>query len=144
MSDLMAPIYLRRPTVMQLKICVVEDNIIVADLLCSMLNNCGYAVTEPALSYHMALQIIESEKPDLLLLDIDLAGEKDGIDLAWKIKDEYRLPFAFITAQNDDGTIQKAQLTHPFGYFLKPVNQQLLVEAIEDGYQLFQSDTSVG
>ena len=51
---------------MQLKICVVEDNIIVADLLCSMLLKYGYAVTEPALSYHMALQIIESEKPDVL------------------------------------------------------------------------------
>lgn len=128
---------------MQLKICVVEDNIIVADLLCSMLLNSGYAVTEPALSYHMALQIIESEKPDLLLLDIDLAGEKNGIDLAWKIKEEYQLPFAFVTAQNDDGTIHMAQQTHPFGYFLKPVNQQLLADAIVKGYQHFQSDESV-
>ena len=123
----------------QLKICVVEDNIIVADLLCSMLKKIGFSVTEPALSYHMALQIIHEEKPDLLLLDIDLSGEKTGIDLAWKIKTDFNLPFAFITAQNDENIKKQAELTRPFAYLRKPVDRDLLLQTIETGYDNYHN-----
>ncbi|HMS97948.1 MAG TPA: response regulator [Saprospiraceae bacterium] len=129
---------------MPLKICVVEDNIIVADLLCSVLLHFGYSVTEPALSYNMALLIIEKENPDLLLLDIDLSGEKNGIDLAWKLKNELHLPFAFVTAQSDNATFLKAQETDPFAYLLKPVDQELLVNSIESGYQQFFKHSTYG
>lgn len=127
---------------MQLKICVVEDNIIVADLLCSVLTKYGYAVTEPAISYYNAIHIIEDEKPDLLLLDIDLNGEKDGIDLAWKLKNEFHLPFAFITAQFEQSIVLKAQQTEPLAYLLKPVDYELLNKTIASGYSSFLNNKS--
>lgn len=122
---------------MPLKICVVEDNIILADLLCSSLEKSGYVVTEPALSYNTAIKVIENEKPDLLLLDIELSGEKNGIDLAWKLKNDFQLPFAFVTAQNDKSIVAEAQLTEPLAYLLKPIDYDLLNNTIVSCYEVF-------
>jgi len=65
-----------------LKIGVVEDEIIIAQNLCSTIKKIGYDVSRPAASFSQAIEMIESEKPDLVLLDIQLKGSKDGIDLA--------------------------------------------------------------
>ena len=82
----------------KIKIGVVEDELIIADSICSTLRQLGYDTTEPATSYTEALSMIENEKPDLMLLDINLAGSKDGIQLAAEIKARYDLPFIFLTA----------------------------------------------
>ncbi len=80
----------------KIKIGIVEDEAIIADNLSNTLTQLGYDVAEPATSYAEAITMIETEKPDLLLLDIQLKGKKDGIDLAMKIKEDYHLPFIFL------------------------------------------------
>ena len=113
------------------KIGVVEDEIVVADHLCSLLENLGYEVTEPAISYSEAIQLLEEEKPDLMLLDIQLSGRRDGIDLAWKIREDYGIPFIFLTANADVATVTRAKKVEPPAYLVKPFNKDDLYTSIE-------------
>lgn len=115
----------------KLKIGVVEDEVIIADHLVEILVKLGYEVAEPAGSYGEAIQMIEDEKPDLLLLDIQLKGKKDGIDLGKKIKEDYHLPFIFLTANADSATVERAKNVNPSSYLIKPFTKEDLYTAIE-------------
>jgi DNA-binding LytR/AlgR family response regulator len=115
----------------KIKIGIVEDEAIIADNLSNTLINLGYDVAVPAASYAEGILMIENEKPDLLLLDIQLKGKKDGIDLAWKIKEAYKLPFIFLTANADAATVQRAKLVTPPAYLVKPFTKDDLYTSIE-------------
>ncbi len=115
----------------KIKIGIVEDEVIIADHIADILVKLGYDVTEPAGSYAEAIQMIEDEKPDLLLLDIQLRGKKDGIDVATKIKDNYHLPFIFLTANADIATVERAKKANPASYLIKPFTKDDLYTAIE-------------
>jgi DNA-binding LytR/AlgR family response regulator len=115
----------------KIKIGVIEDEVITADSLCSTLYQLGYDVTEPAASYAEALVMIEEDKPDLLLLDIQIKGKRDGIDLAMKINETNSIPFIFLTANADEATVQRAKLAAPGAYLLKPFTHNDLYTAIE-------------
>ncbi|WP_052594485.1 response regulator [Aureispira sp. CCB-QB1] len=126
----------------KIKILVVEDEMIIADNICSILEELGYDVLEPAISYTEALEILEAEKPDLALLDIQLAGRRDGIDLAWKIKDEYEIPFIFLTSNADPATVERAKKVSPPAYLLKPFDKNDLYTSIEIAlYNYSQNNT---
>lgn len=115
----------------KLKIGIVEDEIIIADNLAEILTKLGYEVTEPVASYTEAIKMIEEERPDILLIDIQLKGKKDGVDLATKIKDSYQLPFIFLTANADAATVLRAKKTNPASYLIKPFTKDDLYTAIE-------------
>lgn len=115
----------------KLKIGVVEDEVIIADNLCAILISLGYEVAEPVATYEEALFMIRNEKPDLLLLDIQLAGKRDGIELAMEINREERIPFIFLTANADVATVQRAKEAEPAAYLVKPFNKNELYAAIE-------------
>ena len=115
----------------KIKIGVVEDEVIIADSICASLRQLGYDTTEAAASFTEALEIIEQEKPDLMLLDINLAGSKDGIQLAAEIKLRYDLPFIFLTANSDSATIERAKAVEPPAYLVKPFNKNELFTSIE-------------
>jgi len=115
----------------KIKIGVVEDEVIIADGICAVLLQLGYDTAEPATSYAEALEMIANEKPDLLLLDIHLAGNKDGIQLAAEIKKTYGLPFIFLTANSDKATIERAKMVEPPAYLVKPFNKNDLFTSIE-------------
>ena len=115
----------------KIKIGVVEDEVIIADSICAVLRQLGYDTTEPATSYSESLDMIEREKPDLLLLDINLAGSKDGIQLAADIKARYDLPFIFLTANSDSATVERAKAVEPPAYLVKPFNKNELFTSIE-------------
>ncbi|MBI9059943.1 MAG: response regulator [Labilibaculum sp.] len=115
----------------KVKILVVEDEIIIADNICNILENLGYEVLEPAINYTEAIETIENEKPDLAILDIQLAGKKDGVDLAWTIKEDYDIPFIFLTSNADPATIEKAKKADPPAYLVKPFNKDDLYTSIE-------------
>ena len=80
----------------KIKVGIVENDMIIAQGIADALTQLGYAATEPAVSYTEALEMIARERPDILLLDIRLSGRKDGIDLAWKIREDYNLPLFFL------------------------------------------------
>lgn len=114
-----------------IKVGIVEDEMLIAQGIAQTLNGLGYETTEPAISYTEAVGMIVSEKPDIVLLDIQLKGHKDGIDLARTIKEEYNIPFIFLTANADTATVARAKEINPHAYLVKPFNKSELYAAIE-------------
>lgn len=110
---------------------IVEDEAIIAEGIIMALESLGYKTTEPAINYTEALKMIERDKPDLVLLDIQLSGSKTGIDVAQKIKDEYDLPFIFLTANGDHMTIDAVKKLDPPAFLVKPFNKKELFASIE-------------
>jgi len=110
---------------------IVEDEMLIARGIEKSLRELGYTPTSPAVSYTAAVKMIEEEKPDILLLDIVLSGHKDGIDLAWKVKEDYDIPFIFLTANCDAATVERAKKASPPAYLVKPFNKDELYTSIE-------------
>lgn len=115
----------------KVKIVVVEDEIIIADHLCETLENLGYEVFEPAISYTEGRELIETMRPDIAILDIHLSGKKDGIDLAHYIRENLDIPFIFLTSFADKATLERAKQVNPPAYLIKPFNKEELYTSIE-------------
>ena len=109
------------------KILIVEDEVIVADSIKNNLKKHGYRVASLAASGEMALQIAEKENPDLVLMDIVLKGELDGINAADQIHKKFGIPVIFLTAYSNNEIFQSAKTTEPFGYITKPFDDKQLV-----------------
>jgi DNA-binding LytR/AlgR family response regulator len=110
---------------------IVEDDFVIAHELKLTLEKLGYQ-THPVL--HQAEDLLEAldEFPtDLVLLDIDLAGDLDGVDIAPKLKTEYQIPFVYLTAKVDTATLSRAALTEPDGYLVKPFREDELKAMLE-------------
>ncbi len=116
---------------LSVKIGVVEDEMIIAASIVSTLKKLNYKVSTPASGYAEALEIIEKEQPHLLLLDINLGGQKDGIDVAEFVRANYQLPIIFLTANSDIATVQRAKTVKPNAYLLKPFTKDDLFASIE-------------
>ena len=114
-----------------LKIGIVEDELLIAANLSNTLQNIGYAVTQVASTYNEAVNMLHFEKPDLVLLDINIKGPKDGIAVAMYIKENYDIPFIFLTAFADTATLDRAKETEPNAYLIKPFSKEDLYTAIE-------------
>ncbi|MCC6372858.1 MAG: response regulator [Bacteroidia bacterium] len=110
---------------------VVEDEMVIADTICLNLRKLGYTTTTTSPSYARAIKMMEEEKPDLMLVDINLGGEKDGIDLAKHIRQHYPIPIIFLTANSDAATLERAKQVNPDGYIVKPYKKSDLFAAIE-------------
>jgi diguanylate cyclase (GGDEF)-like protein/PAS domain S-box-containing protein len=112
------------------RIFVVEDEMIVARDLQRTLIRLGYEVTGLAASGEEALARVAAQPPDLVLMDIHLAGEMDGIAAAQQIHLRHSLPVVFLTAHSDEATFQRAQITEPYGYITKPFEERELEIAL--------------
>jgi DNA-binding LytR/AlgR family response regulator len=110
---------------------IVEDEMVIARTIESSLDDLGYDHCGPATTYGEALELLETERPDLLLLDINLGSKKDGIDVAEKINLLYKIPFIFLTANSDLATIERAKKVKPYAYIVKPFSKEELFAAIE-------------
>jgi PAS domain S-box-containing protein len=113
------------------RILVVEDEFIVAKEIEMRLTAMGYQVAASALKADEALKLAEQHRPDLVLMDIRLQGEMDGITVAEKIRERFHLPVIFLTAYSEDTTLERAKLAEPYGYILKPFEERELKSAIE-------------
>ena len=112
------------------KILIVEDEAIVALHEEENLKNMGYTVVGKASSGEEAIRKAEETQPDLVLMDIVLKGEMDGIETAGQITTRFNIPVVYVTAYGDETTLQRAKLTEPFGYILKPFKERDLHVAI--------------
>jgi CheY-like chemotaxis protein len=113
------------------KIMIVEDEWITADDIRMSLQSLGYTVSSVVSSGEEAIQKAEKDKPDLVLMDIMLKGEMDGIEAASQIRSCYNIPIIYLTAYADEKILERARITEPFGYIVKPfVNEDLKI-AIE-------------
>jgi PAS domain S-box-containing protein len=110
---------------------VVEDELIVAEDLTHWLTSLGYIVTARAATAHEAVQLCEGSPPELVLMDILLPGNMDGIQAAEIIRKRFDIPVVYITASSDEATLSRAKVTEPFGYILKPFDERGLYSTIE-------------
>ncbi len=115
----------------EVSILVVEDEAIVADDLRVTLEGLGYTVLAAVSSGEEAIQTAVELQPNLVLMDIGLKGDIDGIEAAEKIRIRCDIPVVFLTAFADDETLRRAKVTEPFGYLLKPFKEQGLHSTIE-------------
>ena len=107
-------------------ILVVEDEIIVAKNIQNRLEQLGYTVSAVISSGEDAIKKAEEIHPDLILMDIKLDGEMDGIEAAKHIHNHFDIPIIYLTAYADDATLQRAKVTEPYGYIVKPFEEREL------------------
>ena len=113
------------------RILVVEDEGLVAEDIARILRNFGYDVLAIVSSGEEAVKIAEVVLPDLVLMDIMLEGDMNGIDAAGQIYSRFDIPIVYLTAYGDEDGLHKAKKTGPFGYMLKPFEERDLYNSIE-------------
>ncbi len=118
------------PPVNPYQILIVEDEFVVANDLKLTLSEAGYSVIGIANAVDKAEVLMEKQKPDIVLLDIYLKGEKTGIDLAKQLE-EVNIPFIYISANDNQGVLEEVKATKPSGYIVKPFRDQDLLTTLE-------------
>ncbi len=114
-----------------IRILIVEDNVIIADDMQSMLEEIGYEIVDNVIVYEQAEEVLKTQQVDLVLIDIILASDRTGIDLGKHIREKYDIPFIFVTSNSDRATVESAKTVKPNGYLVKPFEQQDLYTSIE-------------
>lgn len=114
-----------------IKILVVEDERIIAMDIRNSLMRMGYEVLGIVSSGEKALEKVQQVKPDLVLMDIVLKGDMDGIEAGEKILHEFNIPVVYLTSHTDPSTLERATKTNPFGYVVKPFEERDLHTTLE-------------
>lgn len=125
------------------RVLLVEDEAVVALDIRNRLNSLGYEVVGIVASGEEALNVVESLSPDLILMDIMLDGEMDGIETAAAIKDRHNIAIIYLTAYADAETLQRAKITEPFGYIIKPFEDRELSTTIEMALYKFRMESQL-
>lgn len=115
----------------RLRILIVEDEQLIAESLSEILECLNHEVVGVASSADKALELVESESPDIVLLDIQIDGDKDGVYVADLINEVYNIPYIFTTAFADPQTLQRAKEKCPYGYIVKPYGIKDIHAALE-------------
>lgn len=116
---------------MQQRVYLVEDEPIIASGIVRKLEQLGYVVAGQSSSGEAAVRFVDSNPPDLVLMDIKLEGRMDGVEAAAEIRKRHDIPIVFLTAFADEATLQRATQQEPFGYIVKPFTDRELSGAIE-------------
>lgn len=124
------------------KILIVEDEMIVAEEMADALRLLGYQVPAILPSGEQAIEIVSELQPDLVLMDINLQGDVDGIEAAETIRDSFQTPVVFLTAYADPKTLERAKATEPFGYLIKPFEERELQTTIEIALRRNEAETA--
>ncbi|WP_414529577.1 ATP-binding protein [Nodularia chucula] len=129
-----------KPSIQTVRVLIVEDEYILAINLQESLETLGYTVVDIADSAVLAITKAEELRPNLILMDIRLRGEGDGIQAAEKIWREFQIPVIYVTGHSDKSTVERATLTSPFGYIIKPIKEQELYVAIETALNRYERE----
>jgi PAS domain S-box-containing protein len=113
------------------RILIVEDETLIAKDLAGSLEFLGFEITETASTGEQALRIVEEFTPDLILMDIKLNGELDGIETAERILSRFDIPIVYLTAYTEEDVFERAKRTEPYGYIAKPFAEMDLRNTIE-------------
>ena len=114
-----------------IKILLVEDDWIIAKEITLSLQDMGFEPVGTIDSGEEAIRQMPVLQPDLVLLDIGLSGDMTGIDTARQLKQQFKVPYIFLTALADQSTLEQAKLTEPYAYLVKPVSPESLYSSIE-------------
>ena len=115
----------------QTNVLVVEDESIVSKDIQLSLKKLGYHVVGAASTGEQAVLLAQQHMPDIILMDIMLKGEMNGIEAADTIRKETNIPVIFLTAYADESTLAKAKVTQPYGYIIKPFKEIDIHTSIE-------------
>jgi two-component system, LytTR family, response regulator LytT len=127
----------------KLRILVVEDESIVAKDIQNSLIKLGYLVPTIVSSGEKAIEEIEQWRPDIVLMDIMLKGDLNGIEAANIIHDRFEVPVVFLSAYADDNTVNNAKIAEPYGYIIKPFKEKELQTTIEMAIYKHEKDSLV-
>src|SRR4051812_11603760 len=125
------------------RILIVEDQRLIAADLANTLRKLGYEVVGNVASGEEAIGRSDQVRPELVLMDVRLRGEMDGIHAAEIIRDRFNLPVVFLTAYADEETILRAKKTTPYGYLVKPFNERELRATIEIAFYTHQMERTL-
>lgn len=118
-----------------MKILVVEDERLISLVLSRMIQGLGHSILACVPSAAGAIEALEGEKADLVLMDIRLEGDLDGIEAARILKDRWAIPLVFTSAYTDPETLARAGATGPLGFLPKPISESGL-KALLDGFSV--------
>lgn len=122
------------------KALIVEDDAIIATDLEMIIEGMDFQVVGITDNSDEALDLMISRQPDIILLDINIIGERDGIQLAEIIREKIKKPFIYITSYTDRKTLERAKHTLPYGYIVKPFSESELKITIEIAIFRFQNE----
>lgn len=125
-------------------ILIVEDEALVAAMIREALSGTKFQVRSVAFTKEAAEKYLTTEPVDAVLLDINLAGHFEGLEIGRLIRDHHHVPFLYITAHSDDQTLHNAKLTQPSGYIIKPFTERDILAGLEIAlYNFHQRHVSV-
>jgi DNA-binding NarL/FixJ family response regulator len=127
----------------EIKVLIVEDEPVIAKNISIYLDNNDFIVSGIAYDYDEALNELENNTPDAVILDINLDSDKDGIDLAKHIHQKLQLPFLFLTSYSDKETLERAKAVEPSGYIVKPFNEKTLLATLEIAISNFSQRSNI-
>ncbi len=113
------------------RIIVVEDEVLIAEDLKDVIESLGYEVCCICYDSERALDQIHRQQPDMVILDINIRGTKSGIEVGQIIRNQYDIPFIYLSSLSDRDTLDKAKVTRPGGYLVKPFKDRDLLSTIE-------------
>jgi diguanylate cyclase (GGDEF)-like protein len=119
-------------------VLIVEDELIIARDLSQKLRRSGYQVSEVVSSGTAVLAAIGRQVPDIVLMDIVIKGERDGIDVAQEIYERLQIPVVYLTAYADEDTLKRAERSGAYGYLLKPCNEREMRAVLQLALQKHQ------
>jgi diguanylate cyclase len=125
------------------QILIVEDELIIAKNTANKLQKLGYSISKIVSSGEAAIESINCDPPDLILMDISIKGDMDGIETADKIKETADIPVVFLTAYANDETLDRAAKTGSYGYIIKPFREQELHATIKITLSKHQEQSSI-
>jgi len=126
------------------RILIVEDEPAIAEEIAINLEQRGFEIRGIAHSSEQALSMIFLDKPDVVILDINIDGSKSGIEVAQIINHEYHIPFIYLTSFSDPDTIATASSTYPYGYIVKPFKDEDIAPAIHMALAKHSNDQKLG
>ncbi len=121
------------------KILVVEDELDLGGIIQKCLEHSGFEVTGLTPTGVGALEMARASSPDLVLMDIALVGEMDGVEAAAKLRFDLNIPVIYLTGLSDEDTLERAKKTEPIGYLLKPFEPQVLLTTIESSLHQYRA-----
>ena len=119
----------------KVQVLIVEDEAIISMDLRYKLEALGYSVIAEIESGEEAVEAVSQLRPDVVLMDIGLSGEMDGIDAAAQIRNRFGVPVVYVTAYLGGATLDRAEMTEPSGYILKPFDDAKLRAVVEMAIQ---------
>jgi len=115
----------------KVRVLIVEDEPLIAENIAMYLNNHDFTVVGIAYDYDEAIHSLHDQRPDIVLLDINLEGDKDGIELGHYINEKINVPIVFLSSYSDKLTVDRAKQLQPSGYLVKPFHEKTLLTTLE-------------